>query len=307
LGVAALRGGEANLRAGERRLFGDERRLTGIGHDAAGEGILRAGVGEELRSFEPDGRGVFGTAAEAFIGEEGEEFVLDDGAAEAAAVLIEAVEIAANGRGVAGAVPALEGVETGAMPFEETAAVKLIGAGAGDDLDLRAGVSAILGGVVVGGDFDFLYGLFVGRDDGGAAPGDGVDADAVDLDIVGVLACPVGDDLRAVFDEEDGIGGAGGGAVDAGHGGGAAAGGDGAVAEDAGGESGELEGVAGEGGEVFDFSRGDDAGDGGALRVEERGGGFGDGDGVSDGADGEFDVERVCLLGADDDVFEDLL
>jgi hypothetical protein len=101
------------------------------------------------------------------IREEGEELVLEDGPADAAAVLVEPLGVA-NGLACTDAVDkdaALVGVQAGTVQREEGAAVELVGAALGGDERLRAAEAAILCVVVVGDDADVVNGIFGGRDD----------------------------------------------------------------------------------------------------------------------------------------------
>ena len=161
----------------------------------------------------PIGRLGSAAVAKFFIGEEEENVVLPDGAADAASDLVESIVVALErfcivdvGSG-AGAVVALVGVETGAMEFEERAAVELIGAVLGDDEDLSSAVTAIGRVVGTGLGLHFFYRFFVRRDDGTSAPGERVHLAAVDLEGVSGGADAVGLCLCAIFYLEDAAGG----------------------------------------------------------------------------------------------------
>ena len=76
------------------------------------------------------------------------------------------------------------------------AAAELVGAGLGDDLDLRARVASVDGGEVVGDDAHFLDRLGVGRQVGDAAARHAVGAGVVDGVVVGLVALAAGVDAR---------------------------------------------------------------------------------------------------------------
>ncbi len=218
------------------------------------------------------------------------------------------IDRAQLGSGVvgAGAVAALVGVEAGALGAEEDAAMEVVGAGLGGDLDLGAGEAAVFGVVVVGDDLDVADGVFGRGDERGAAPDGGDGGDAVDGDAVGLVLAAVGVGLGTILGGKMPLAGAAG-TLGAGELAGAAAGGLGAIAEDAGGELDELEDVAAGRGEVLDLVGVDVAGDGGGVGVEGGKGSPCTVDGGVGAADGELDVDGVGLFGIDDDVVDDLL
>ena len=164
----------------------------------------------ECRSVVPTSCCKGGAVAYGLVGEEGEDVVFPDGAADAAAELVEPLGRAgeatlggSTGLQRARAVIALVGVEAGAVGTEEEAAVPVVSAGLGGDLKVRSAKAAILGVVAVGDDLDAAYGVFIGGDDRGSTP-DGADgADAVDADAVAVVLRTVRNDLWTVLYLED--------------------------------------------------------------------------------------------------------
>ncbi len=85
------------------------------------------------------------------------------------------------------------------MYFEIDTAVILVGPVLGDDLNLRAAEASVFRVVVVCEDFDFLNGIFVRCDDGGAAPGDADGVDSINRVIVFAGPSAACGDLAAVF------------------------------------------------------------------------------------------------------------
>src|SRR5208282_1718706 len=135
--------------------------------------------------------------------EEAEEFVLPDRRSQASAELAEEVGVSRLSAG--SAVPGLEGVQTRTVSRKEGAAVGLIAAALGSDLNLSAGEAPILGIVGVGDDLHLGDRLFRGRDDGRAAPHRAGGADAVDRNAVVLVAQPAGHNLRAVLRRKDSL------------------------------------------------------------------------------------------------------
>ena len=117
-----------------------------------------------------------GAFAQALVGEETEVLVFADGSADGAAVLLTAVV----GLGLSGlfadGVVGLQGL--GAEEAVE-GAVKLIGAGFGDDVESGAFAAAVLGGEAVGADLELLHG-FEGKLHDGTADGVVLVVDTVD-------------------------------------------------------------------------------------------------------------------------------
>jgi hypothetical protein len=210
--------------------------------------------------------------AAVFVGEEEEQFVALDGAAEGAAEVVVAV-FAAGGEEVAG----VEFIV--AEEFEE-GAVKVVGAGFGDDVDLGAAVAAVVGGVGVAFDADF---------------GDGVEVDhgeVVAVEGVDVAAAVEGPIVGAGLTAAEGEGDAGVGAE---------AGLLGLHGADTGLEGHQLGEAAGIEGEFLDLGAIDGGADVGRGGVDLGGAGF-NADGVGDRADGELGVDADGLRGADSDV-----
>ena len=140
----------------------------------AGDGGWRgeAGVGDE---------GDVGDAevlAVAFVVGEEEELVVPDGAAERGA------EVVALELGDAGLVEVVAGVEEAVAEELVGGAVELVGAGGGDDGDLRAFALAVGGGVGVGDDVELADGVDAEELAGGAAGSDVDERGAGVLDAV---------------------------------------------------------------------------------------------------------------------------
>ena len=91
------------------------------------------------------------------------------------------------------------------MSFEINAAVILVRAVLGNDLDLSATVASIFRIVVVREDLNFLNGVLVRRDDGSAAPSNTGGSHAVDLVIIFSCAGAAGSNLATVFNFEDAV------------------------------------------------------------------------------------------------------
>ena len=127
----------------------------------------RAGGGARGRQRDDVGVGVEDAAdlAEAIVGEEVEEPVLDDGAADGAAELLLLVDGLGEQEGVSVVVERLvlvvgiERVEVGIAEVVEGVAVDGVGAGLGDGVDLTAGGLAELDGVVGGCGLELLDGV----------------------------------------------------------------------------------------------------------------------------------------------------
>src|SRR5207249_6396687 len=92
-----------------------------------------------------------------------------------------------------------EGVQTRTVHFEIPTAVILVGPVLRDNLNLRAAEASVFRVVVVCEDFDFLNGIFIRCDDGGAAPGDADGVDTVNRVIILAGSRAIGGDLPAVF------------------------------------------------------------------------------------------------------------
>ena len=86
----------------------------------------------------------------AFVGSEEKRFVLDDGPAEREAELVVAECALADvvSRLIDGAVEEVAGVEQIVAHEREDGAMKLVGAGPGDDVDHGSGVTAVFGGEI---------------------------------------------------------------------------------------------------------------------------------------------------------------
>src|SRR5262245_37266539 len=72
-----------------------------------------------------------------------------------------------------------------------------------NDFDLRAAVATVFGGVAGRGDAHLLDRFLIRRDDRPAAPTQTVDADAVDREVVGRDALPVGADRDYILHLKD--------------------------------------------------------------------------------------------------------
>src|ERR1700694_3648465 len=114
----------------------------------AGEGEVLSGDasagrrGGESRGLVPAGAGDVGVRlADCLIVKEGEDLIFPDGAADAAAEMLELVSV--SGWRTA-TVVALKGVEVRLVGGEEEAAVNVVGAALGSDLKLSAAEAAIL-------------------------------------------------------------------------------------------------------------------------------------------------------------------
>ena len=139
------------------------------------------------------------------VAEEGEYFVFQDRAADAAADLIKAAGISQ----IAGsAVIGLIRVEAGTVSGDEEASVIVIGAALGSNLDRRAAEAAILGVVIVGHNLEAFDGFFRRGDDGRSTPNRAGRADAVNGNAVVWGLLSVGADGRAVLSVEDSLVGA---------------------------------------------------------------------------------------------------
>ena len=166
---------------------------------------------------------------------------LTDGSADFEAVL---VELDVGFLVALGVGEELVGVEGGVAEEVEGAAVELVGPGAGGDGDGGAGVAALLGGGVGGGDLELLDVVGIEAEDvvDGVGVGGFVGVDAVDGDVVGGEAGAV---------DVDGVAG---------------------TLDDAGFEDEQGEGVAAVQGEVDDGLLLDDVAEGGVRGLEDFGG-----------------------------------
>ena len=247
----------------------DEIALAG---EESGEVAAALGVGEDA-----GGKGV-GALADVRILEAAEEegFVFEDGSTEGAAVLVafETVVGAATGDGVKGGEK-VAGVETVVAEEPVGAAVEVIGAGAGGDVDDAAGAATVFGGVAVGLDTDFLDEVGVGEGVGDGAVGVHVVAAIHEVvDAVGFAAADGNGDL---------IGGLEGGADVL------------ADGDDAGGDGDELEGVAPIEGELDHAGVVDDVAEDGVGGID--GGGLAaDLDDFGGGTDREGGIDPEALV-----------
>jgi len=252
----------------------------GVGEGIDGEDVAHDGGGAVAFGLGEGGLGdggVGGALEHPFAVGGEEEAVADDGAGEEAAELVLAEGGSFGVEGVAG----VEGVV--AEEFVE-AAVELVAAAGGDEVDGAAAGATVFGFKVRRLDFDGLEGFLADGLFGevGAEEGAGVgivEVGAVDHDVGHALAA-------AAVDGEGGVGGA---------------------ADVGAGEEEDLAGVvaagaAGEGGEILEglFIEEGAAG-GGAEAAGDVVDGLGDGDGAGDGGDGELDIE---LEGGADGDFE---
>src|SRR5665213_3958593 len=126
-----------------RRLIarrGTEREQIGVVNDAGGVGVSEdpaRGAGSEIGLTVHVGAG---EAVDLGVTEE-EQLVLDNGPADVAAALIEFYDVARKTDIV---VVVVIGVEIGITVLPEYAAVNLIGAGLGDEFDLRAALPGVV-------------------------------------------------------------------------------------------------------------------------------------------------------------------
>ncbi len=229
-----------------------------------------------------DGAGVGESVdlAEAFVVTEEEGPIPEDRSADASAELV----LAKLGLGAAG-LEDVAGVEDIVAEELVGAAVELVGAGAGNDVDDTACGTAGFGGVAVGLDGDFLDAFDVGLDTDGADDAL-VIVDAVDDVVVEGIVLTVD-------------GEAAGGAPIVG----AAAAGEAVTwtLVGSGNELDELDEVTAVEGEILDLLCGDGGADGGAVGLEERCLGF-DGDGFRFTTGLETDVGAGAVTGFDGEV-----
>src|ERR1017187_2578678 len=89
--------------------------------------------------------------------------------------------------GIGRSAEGIDGLEIAITQISIDVAVKVVGSGAGDDVDYAARGAAVFGGVVVGDDLEFLHGFL--RDGGAHAVGGVVGGvGAVDIDQIGTGA-----------------------------------------------------------------------------------------------------------------------
>src|SRR5262249_5411183 len=137
-----------------------------------------------LRRLEPLVRRPDTRVSLRLVGEEAKQPVPENRAADAAALLVEAVGVAPDRTGIPGSVPLLKRIQVRPVRFEKQAAAKVIRAVLGNDHDLRAAVAAVLGAVVARDDADFLDRLLTWRQHRRSTPRDAVHTDTVDLNQV---------------------------------------------------------------------------------------------------------------------------
>ncbi len=202
-GIGEGRGELAGVHAGDDSLvvgqwIGLEQREDDGGSDAAG-----VGAGDDIDL------GFRDAEAKAFVGEEEEELVLDDGAANDAAEVILLFGVAGELRNGVVIEPVV-GIEDIVAEVFEGGAVEAVGAAARDDGELGTGGAAVLGVEGVGLDLVFLHivdgdevvvaAIVAGCGRGAGAGGTEVDvtalgdadvgADAVDGEVVASVRWP---------------------------------------------------------------------------------------------------------------------
>ena len=248
---------EEVFRDGVNAVGGDDvagERQAGAGRGVIGERIVDGVLaGEIAAKFGLGGvKAALNDAemlAHPFVVGEDEELVFDDGRAEAIAELVALERLGFGREEVAG----VEGVV--AEEFVD-AAVDLVGAGLGGDVDDAGGV-AEFGLEEIALDLEFLDGV-EGRVDGGVA-----DARVAEFDAVEQVA---GGAFALAADEDAAVGALGGGGDEAGR---AFAGRD--LGDDAGRERAEGEVIAAVQGKVFDGALGDQLAEGGGVGVGDFG------------------------------------
>src|SRR5438477_349011 len=97
------------------------------------------------------------------------------------------------------AVESLVRVESGAVDGKESAAVEVVAAALGSELNLGATKASVLGVVTIGENFYVFHGIFGGRDDCGSAPDGAGGADPVDRIAVVLILLAGGESLGTVF------------------------------------------------------------------------------------------------------------
>ena len=143
--------------------------------------------GIELRRLKPLLRGGQTRKRTGLVVEECEYLVFPDRPTETAAVIVCPVRIPVNPLGAGAArrrdtgsiaIKPLVCIQARPRRLEERAAMQMVSAGLGDDLNLCAAEAPILRVVAVGNDSDGLHRIFAWGDDRGASPNraDGVDA-----------------------------------------------------------------------------------------------------------------------------------
>src|SRR6266404_4844306 len=91
------------------------------------------------------------------------------------------------------------------MSGEERAAMKVVGAALGNNLNLGSAEAAKFSIVAIGENFHALYGIFRGGNDCRSTPDGAGGADAVDHDAVVFILLASGQSLRAVFGLENAL------------------------------------------------------------------------------------------------------
>src|SRR6185437_307868 len=255
-GKGAGAGGQGGVGVGGQGVEVDGLDVAGgvfVGEDAGLGGGL-----EPLLVLDEKGLG----EAEGLHGEEDEELVLEDGAADAAAELVEVQLVAGQ---AVDAVEVVVGFEGAVAVLLVEIAVPLVGALAGDELDLHRAFAEAVGAAGGGGDGDLFDGIAAGHDGVEDAVGAFevvvLDVDAIEGDVDGGLGQAVDQGLA------DGVAGLG-----------AGLGGD------------ELGGVAAGEGQIVDLLAFDGGADGGGVGLDDLGA-AGDLDGLVGLADGQAHVD----------------
>src|SRR5262249_33846520 len=143
----------------------------------------------KLRSFNERVSKIARVVPQTFVGKEEEQLVLDYRAADAAGKLAKQVFNPDRRRAFCwvAADPAIliECVKLGIVVFENAASMKLVRSVLRNDLNLSPAISTVLRGIWAGDDPDLLYRFLVRRHNCRAAVGEAVDADSIDIEVVG--------------------------------------------------------------------------------------------------------------------------
>src|SRR5262249_7155744 len=207
--VAALCRCESRLRAGLGRGAAGQRILSRKRQHASGHALRRPRQLAVLWRLEPLVRRPDTRVSLRLVREEAKQPVPQNRAADAAALLVEAVGVAPYRARIPGSVPLLKRIQVRPVRFEKQAAAEVIRAVFENDLDCRPCSAAFLGAVVARDDADFFDAPRTWRQPRRSTPRDAVHTDTVDLNQVRVRAGAVRRHLRSVLDEEDAVGGAG--------------------------------------------------------------------------------------------------
>jgi len=130
-------------------------------------------------------------------------FVLPDEAADTAAELVELIGVLCHGK--ARAVESLVCVEARFMVRKEEAAMEVVRAPLGNNLNLRPAKAAVLGIIAIRNDFYAINGIFRRCDNRCPAPDYAGGAYAINRNAVVLTLLPTGNDLRTIFGFEDAV------------------------------------------------------------------------------------------------------